>query len=123
MNNLDFVIDGETLSASLEKSQTGFVVKSNDKEFTFEPAGENLYHITVNGTKLVVETRSLTPTNPNREPVFSSEAAGAQVWLTRYGADYLVEFECNALEDPADTCIEEAEAMDIANRLIVVESQ
>ena len=45
------MIDGETLSASLEKSQTGFVVKSNEKEFTFEPAGENLYHITVNGTK------------------------------------------------------------------------
>ncbi len=51
MNNLDFVLDGEMYNATLEKSQSGFVVKSGEKEFSFEPVAENLYSVWLNGIK------------------------------------------------------------------------
>ncbi len=54
MNNLAFLLDGETVTADVEKSQNGFVVKSGENEFVFEPAGENLYYVKVNGHKHLV---------------------------------------------------------------------
>ncbi len=35
MNNLDFVLDGETHTAIVEKSQTGFVVKSGEEYYAY----------------------------------------------------------------------------------------
>lgn len=95
--------------------------RTDDGYFAYYPGAT--YNITVNGTNQVIETQALENTNPDRKPVFSTTVAGAQVWLTRYGADYVVEFECNELEDEAATCIEESDAMDIADQLIVVGSQ
>lgn len=95
--------------------------RTDDGYFAYYPGAT--YNITVNGTNQVITTEALEDTNPDRKPLFSVTIAGAQVWLTRYGADYVVEFECNELVDETGTCIEEDEAMDIANRLIVVGSQ
>ena len=51
MHNLEFDFKGESVSAEVEKFQTAFRVKSGEKEFVFEPNGENQYYVNVNGTK------------------------------------------------------------------------
>lgn len=112
------------LPAGIATSQsTGGPVfrRTEDGYFAYYPGAA--YNITVNGTNLVIPTEAIEDTNPNKEPKFTTTIAGAQVWLTRYGADYVVEFECNDLEDETDMCIQEDEALDIANQLIVVGSQ
>ena len=91
--------------------------RTDDGYFAFYPGPA--YNIIVNGTNQTVQAENIPKTNPERVPVFSSTVAGAQVWLTRYGADYTVEFECNALESEDSSCIEESAAMEIANNLIV----
>lgn len=91
--------------------------RTEDGYFAFYP-GE-AYNIIVNGTNETVEADAMVKTNTDRSPTFTTTVAGAQVWLTRYGADYTVEFECNTLQDEAESCIEEADAMEIANNLVV----
>ena len=91
--------------------------RTSDGYFAFYPG--DAYNIIVNGTNEVVEADAIKKTNSERSAVFSTTVAGAQVWLSRYGADYTVEFECNALENEDSTCIEEDAAMEIANNLIV----
>lgn len=51
MHNLEFDFNGESVSAEVEKSQAAFRVKSGEKEFVFEPNGENQYYVHVNGSK------------------------------------------------------------------------
>ena len=111
---------------------TGIVIAQNadsgpvyrrtaDGYFAFYPG--TVYNIIVNGTNQTVSAHALPKTNAERAPVFTANSAGAQVWLSRYGADYTVEFECNALEDEEASCIEEEEAMEIASNLIVTGSR
>jgi len=99
---------------------TGIVIAQNadsgpvyrrtaDGYFAFYPGA--VYNIIVNGTNQTVSADALPKTNTERAPVFTTNSAGAQVWLTRYGADYTVEFECNTLGDEDATCIEEDEAI------------
>ena len=54
MHNLDFDFNGETITAQFEKTQNGFVLNSGEKEFVFEPAGENLFYVINNGSKHLV---------------------------------------------------------------------
>jgi hypothetical protein len=91
--------------------------RTSDGYFAFYPG--DTYNIIVNGTNEVVAADAIKTTNPERAAVFSTTVAGAQVWLSRYGADYTVEFECNTLENEDSTCIEEEAAMEIARNLIV----
>lgn len=101
-----------------QSAETGPVFRrTEDGYFAFYP-GE-AYNIIVNGTNESVDASAINTDNIERSPVFSTTVAGAQVWLTRYGADYTIEFECNALADEKSTCIEEDAAMEIANNLIV----
>ena len=51
MNNLEFLFDGEAVNAAVEKQGENFKVSSGDTEFIFEPAGENLFHISTSGKK------------------------------------------------------------------------
>ena len=51
MNSFDFLFEGETQTASVEKTSDGYKVKSGEKEFVFEPAGENLFHVNINGNR------------------------------------------------------------------------
>ena len=75
------------------------------------------YDVIVNGTNEVIGAR---PEGPRDEtPKFTATAAGAQVSLSRYGADYLVEFECYQINPATGTCIEEAEAMGVAESLVI----
>ena len=78
-----------------------------------------VYDVVINGTNLVAGTDAEAASRPD-EPVFTASVAGAQLSLSRYGADYLIEFECNIDLDPeAESCITEGEALDIAEKLIV----
>lgn len=82
-----------------------------------------VYNIVVNGTNEAVDSDVMAANNPDKTPTFSTSTGGAQVWLTRYGADYIVEFECNALESEGELCITETEAMDVVDKLIVARSK
>jgi len=78
------------------------------------------YDIVINGTNLIAGTPDANAVRTS-EAVFTSSLAGAQLSLSRYGADYLIEFECNiALTPGNDTCITEDEAYEMADKLIVV---
>ena len=50
---------------------------------------------------------------------FADMAGGAQVSLSRYGADYLVTFECNGADGTESGCITEPEALEVARGLII----
>ncbi|MEL7129271.1 MAG: hypothetical protein AAGK23_06970 [Pseudomonadota bacterium] len=81
------------------------------------------YDIVMNGTNQVAGVDG-EPVSPRTEaPVFTATVAGAQVALSRYGADYLIEFECNQLDAGTATCIDEVEALAVAERLVVAGSR
>ena len=54
--------------------------------------------------------------------VFTAMEAGAQVSFSRYGADYLIEFECRIL-DGEENCISQEEALDVAKGLFVAAAE
>ena len=53
---------------------------------------------------------------------FTTGEASAQLSFSRYGADYLIEFECREA-DGADSCITEAEAKEFADSLFVAQTR
>lgn len=75
------------------------------------------YDVIVNGTNEVIGNRGDGPRDETMK--FTATVAGAQVALSRYGADYLVEFECYELEADAVTCVEEEEALNVARSLVI----
>lgn len=53
---------------------------------------------------------------------FTPGEASAQIAFSRYGADYLIEFECREV-DGGDSCVTEAEAKEFADSLFVAQTQ
>jgi hypothetical protein len=53
---------------------------------------------------------------------FTTSDASAQLTFSRYGADYLIEFECREVDGP-EGCITEAEAKEFAESLFVAQTQ
>jgi hypothetical protein len=53
---------------------------------------------------------------------FTTSEGGAQLTFSRYGADYLIEFECREIDGP-EGCITESEAKDFAESLFVAQTQ
>ncbi|UCE24778.1 MAG: hypothetical protein JSU74_01640 [Candidatus Zixiibacteriota bacterium] len=49
MNSHEFLIDGETVSATFDRKGDTITVITGEKEFSFQPAGDNLFNVTVNG--------------------------------------------------------------------------
>ena len=90
----------------------------SDGYFAFYPGAD--YNIVVNGTNEVIGDRSDAGDTPMR---FSPTTTGAQVAFTKYGADYLVEFECTKAEGADPDCISEEDAMSIAGSLVPVRSR
>ncbi|MEO1475252.1 MAG: hypothetical protein AAFS13_02635 [Pseudomonadota bacterium] len=80
------------------------------------------YDVVVNGTNQVATINGEAASRDD-EMIFTSTEAGAHVAISRYGADYLIEFECNTLDDGIENCIDEAEALSVAERLVVVGSR
>ena len=90
-----------------------------DGYFAFYPGTD--YNIVVNGTNEIIGDRApgITETPMRFIPTMS----GAQVAFTRYGADYLIEFECTQAEGEHADCISEEEALSVAESLVPVRSR
>lgn len=107
---------------------TGIVVpQSAEGGVKFQPMSDGYfaaypgidYDIVVNGTNEIVGARESSAASTDTEPTFEATASGAQVAFSRYGADYLIEFECKNSSGEAPTCIGEDEALEIARKLVI----
>lgn len=76
------------------------------------------YDIIVNGTNEVIGTRQSGGSDVE-DMRFQTNVSGAQVSLSRYGADYLIEFECKDMDGGEPACISEEEALEIARKLVI----
>ncbi len=76
------------------------------------------YDIIVNGTNEVIGTTGATHTE-SEAFLFQPTGSGAMVSFSRYGADYLVEFECKNIEGHDPDCISEEDAIETAQKLII----
>lgn len=75
------------------------------------------YDIIINGTNIIADLDGKTKTR-SETPRFAFTSTGAEVTLSRYGADYLIQFECrDAIGE--DNCITEADALALADKLTV----
>ncbi|MEM6627937.1 MAG: hypothetical protein AAF719_14665 [Pseudomonadota bacterium] len=79
------------------------------------------FDVIVNGTKQAFETGG-DLSDARESMLFTPSEAGAQVSFSRFGADYLVEFECRVLDGEAN-CITEEEALEISESLFVAAAQ
>ena len=75
------------------------------------------YEIIVNGTNEVIGPRG--DATGTRNLSFLPTASGAQVSFQRYGADYLIQFECTEASGEDADCISEAEAIAVAEDLVI----
>lgn len=69
------------------------------------------YDVVVNGTNEVIGPADGTAAPRSDTYTFLETVTGAQVSFSRYGADYLVDFECKALPGGKPDCITEDEAL------------
>lgn len=76
------------------------------------------YDIIVNGTNEVIGKAGATSA-ASETFLFQPTGSGAMVSFSKYGADYLVEFECNAIEGDEPDCIAEEDAIETARKLII----
>ena len=105
---------------------SGIVMPANEKQtVAFTPDGYfasypgHKYDIIVNGTNEVFDVSGENAQSEDlEEMVFNDMEAGAQISFSRFGADYLVEFECNFL-DASTSCITEEEAKIVVSGLFV----
>lgn len=80
------------------------------------------YDAIVNGSKKSYDADAPQATAGKDEMKFTQGEAGAQLAFSRFGADYLIEFECRQM-DGAATCITEDEAKAFAESLFVQQTQ
>lgn len=90
-----------------------------DGYFAFYPGAD--YNIVVNGTNEVIGKRA--PGVTDLPPRYMKTMSGAQVAFTKYGADYLVEFECTHADGENADCISEEDALSVASSLVPVRSR
>ena len=82
------------------------------------------YDLTVSGTNEWFAGGATGRDLANSDMTFTQTITGGQVALNRYGAAYLLEFECNRTAGvDANACIDEAEALDVATRLVITGSR
>jgi hypothetical protein len=81
------------------------------------------YDMSVHGTKAFTAAPATAPQAPAVEPAaggyrFEVGEGQAQIAFSRFGADYLIEFQCKG--DLTRPCIDETEAIAMAEKLLVV---
>jgi hypothetical protein len=79
------------------------------------------YDAIVNGSMQAYKTGQAAAANKT-DIKFTQGEAGAQLAFSRYGADYLIQFECHEA-DGAKSCITEDEARAFADSLFVQQTQ
>lgn len=89
----------------------------SDGYYAFFP-GER-YDTIVNGTNKVIAAPGEQVQPRGEELTFQPTTTGAQVSFSRYGADYLVEFECKELTNGLPACITQEEAEAFATDLVI----
>ncbi len=95
------------------------LVNTNDGYFaTYETAK---YDAIVNGTKQAYVSGAKAEGDKTAYK-FTLGDASAQLAFSRFGADYLIEFECKQI-DGGDSCITEDEARSFADSLFVARTQ
>ena len=101
--------------------------QSGDVAVRFQPTSDGYYaffptetyDIIVNGTNVVMAEPGAAPPSRTDAFNFQSTTTGAQVAFSRYGADYLVEFECKELVNGQPACVTEEEAVAFARDLAI----
>lgn len=89
----------------------------SDGYYAFIP-GE-AYDTIVNGTNKVIAAPGEEKAERTEAFIFQPTTTGAQVSFSRYGADYLVEYECKELTNGLPTCITQEEAVSFAEELVI----
>jgi hypothetical protein len=107
-----FLPGGDTVSAA-----SGNVVFQPLKDGYFANIPGPAYNMVINGTNRVAGTGEATAARPEGYR-FETTSTGAMVAFSKYNVDYLVEFECNEA-GPTGTCIEEADALRIAQEMVL----
>ena len=79
------------------------------------------YDAIVNGSQRAI-TSGQAAQGDKSEMKFTTGEASAQLAFSRYGADYVIEFECREV-DGAESCITEPEAKEFANNLFVAQTR
>jgi hypothetical protein len=79
------------------------------------------YDAIVNGSQRAYAAGS-PPANGKEEMKFTTSEGAAQLAFSRYGADYVIEFECREI-DGAESCITEPEAKEFADSLFVAQTR
>ncbi|MBU6318274.1 MAG: hypothetical protein KGS00_01355 [Alphaproteobacteria bacterium] len=79
------------------------------------------YDAIVNGTKKAYSA-GVSDGSARPDMAFTLGEASAQLSFSRFGADYLIEFECRQI-DAAESCISEDEAKAFADSLFVSQTQ
>lgn len=108
---------------------TGIVIPQGvDSQPRFQPLSDGYYaaypgidyDIIVNGTNETVAGTSEIESQIDKDAlIFQPTSTGAMVSFSKYGADYLVEFECKGADGASPDCISEADALKIAQDLII----
>lgn len=80
------------------------------------------YDVTVNGSSKAYAVGGDAPAADKTEMKFQTVEAGAQLTFSRYGADYVIDFECREVDSP-EGCITEAQAKEFADSLFVAASR
>ena len=79
------------------------------------------YDAIVNGSQRAVASGQAVQ-GDKAEMKFTTGEASAQLAFSRYGADYVIEFECREV-DGAESCITEPEAKEFADSLFVAQTR
>ena len=107
---------------------TGIVVPQGaESGIRFQPMSDGYfaaypgidYDIVVNGTNEVIGVDTTNAQDDTPVLTYTPTMSGAQVSFSRYGADYLVEFECKSIKGGEADCITEQEALDVTNKLVI----
>ena len=80
------------------------------------------YDVIVNGSQKAYAAGGQAPAADKSEMKFQRSEGSAQLAFSRYGADYLIEFECREIDSP-EGCITEAQAKEFAESLFVAQSR
>jgi hypothetical protein len=81
------------------------------------------YDVIVNGSMKAYAAAGQAPATVDKsEMKFQTSDGSAQLAFSRYGADYLIEFECREIDSP-EGCITEAQAKEFAEGLFVAQSR
>ncbi len=81
------------------------------------------YDVIVNGSQKAYAVGAPAPAATDKSDMkFQTSDGSAQLSFSRYGADYLIEFECREIDSP-EGCITEAQAREFAESLFVAQSR